>query len=143
MASRDRIWSLRQSKVAHVTPETGHLEDPDADANYDHHVQNRLDTGSHRDVAIDQVQRYSNYDQDNDKIQQRHVQGAPDVRGAIASPIGRLIFDDEPTGPADPTPWRRTTVHGQKLAAGNARFPLGTPFGCFSRASFRKIWPSK
>jgi hypothetical protein len=55
-----------QPVVGDLPPQSEYLQDPNARANDNHHVQKGLDPGGHRDEAIDQPQHYADYDQRND-----------------------------------------------------------------------------
>ena len=68
-----RLLSPMNPEVSDVPPESDGLQQPDADGNHYHYVQDCFDTGSHRDKAIDQPQCHTNDDQDDDEINQRHV----------------------------------------------------------------------
>ena len=71
--SGDRIRSARASpsqlEIADVGPQTGGLQQPDADHHNHYDVQDRFDAGGHRDKAVDQVKADADYDQHDDNIQ--------------------------------------------------------------------------
>ena len=48
---------MGQSIVRDLAPQSEHLQNPNADRNYNHYIQNGLDAGGHGDVVIDQPQR--------------------------------------------------------------------------------------
>jgi hypothetical protein len=67
------MWSSRKPEVRDIRPQADRLQQPNANRNHDDDVQNGFDAGGHGDKSVDQVQRHANYDQHNDKIQQRHL----------------------------------------------------------------------
>jgi hypothetical protein len=60
--------SPRNPECGYVCPQADRLQHPNANGNYNDDVQDRLDTGSHGNVSVDQIQGHPNYDQDNHKI---------------------------------------------------------------------------
>jgi hypothetical protein len=85
-----RAWRGRspvQPETGYIPPQSGRLQYPDADGHDYHDIQNRFDAGGHGNVPVDQVQRHPDYDQHNDKIQQRHFR-APSIQArAIRCPM--------------------------------------------------------
>jgi hypothetical protein len=55
-------------KVADATPEANRLQHPNSNSNYYDDVQNRLDAGSHRDVAIDEIKGHPYDDECNNEV---------------------------------------------------------------------------
>jgi hypothetical protein len=77
----------RQPEMGYIAPQAGGLQEPNGDADDYHHIQNRLDAGSHGDVPIDQVQRHSDQNQHNNKIEQRHFRLFLAWHRAICCPL--------------------------------------------------------
>ncbi len=69
ISGRCRPRSSREAEVGDIRPQSGNLQEPDADANHDHGIQDRFDAGRHRDIPVDQVQPHSNDDQHHYNVQ--------------------------------------------------------------------------
>jgi hypothetical protein len=63
-----RSWSSVKPESRYGAPQPHHLQEPDTDHNHNHDIQNRFDTGGHRDIPVDQVQPHSDYDQQHYNI---------------------------------------------------------------------------
>jgi hypothetical protein len=55
-------------KVGDATPQANRLQDPNSNCNYYDDVQNRLDAGSHWDVAIDEIERHPYDDECHNEV---------------------------------------------------------------------------
>jgi hypothetical protein len=64
--------SFTKPEIGYSRPQSGRLQEPDADDNDYYDIQNRFDTGGHRNIPVYQIQPHPNYDQHHDNIQQRH-----------------------------------------------------------------------